>query len=49
MHDVTLRQLTELLFTFYPILGTLQFFNMVAALLNAVAQALGLDIKFVGL
>jgi len=49
MQDVTLRQLTELWFTFYPYLGTLQFFNAVAALLNSVAQALGWDVKFVGL
>lgn len=49
MHEVTLRQLTELLFTFYPVPFTLQFFNLIAAALNCVAQVLGLDIKFLGL
>lgn len=49
MQDITLRQLTELYFTFVPIFGTLQFFNLIAALLNCVAEALGLDIKFIGL
>ena len=49
MQDGILRQLTELLFTVYPVPLTLQFFDLIAAVLNCVAQALGLDIKFLGL
>jgi len=49
MLDVTLRQLTEFLFTVYPVPLTLQFFDLIAAILNCIAGLLGLDIKFVGL
>jgi len=49
MQDGMLRQLTELLFTVYPVPFTLQFFDLIAAVLNAVVHAIGLDIKFLGL
>ena len=49
MQDGILRPLVELFFTFYPVPGTLQFFDLIAALLNSVSDALGWNIKFVGL
>ena len=49
MHDVTLRQLVELGFTVFPYGFTYQFFELIAAILNAVSQALGLNIKFLGM
>ena len=49
MQDGILRPLVELFFTFYPVPGTLQFFDLIAALLNGLMEALGLNIKFVGL
>jgi len=44
-----LRQFTELWFTFFPVPFTLQFFELLAVILNGVAGVLGLDIKFIGL
>ncbi len=49
METGILRPLTEILFTFFPMVGTLQWFDWVAALLNALVGVFGLDIRFVGL
>lgn len=49
MDQAILRTLTELLFTVFPVPGTLQFFELMAALLNGLMDLLGWDIKFVGL
>lgn len=49
METGILRPLTELIFTFFPILGTLQMFEAAAALLNWIGGLFGLDILFVGL
>ena len=44
-----LRQLVEIGFTVFPYGFTLQFFELIAAILNGLAHALGVDIKFLGL
>ena len=49
MQDGIVRQLFELGFTVFPYGFTLQFFDLIAALLNGLSQALGWNIKFVGL
>ncbi len=49
MQDGIVRQIFELDFTVFPYGFTLQFFDLIAAVLNCVAQILGLDIKFIGL
>ena len=49
MNEGILRPLTEALFTVFPLPFTLQMFDLLAAILNGISSALGLDIKFLGL
>ncbi len=49
MQTGILRPLTELLFTVFPMFGTLQMFEAAAAVLNWIASLIGVDILFVGL
>ncbi|MCZ6684087.1 MAG: hypothetical protein O7F76_08675 [Planctomycetota bacterium] len=49
METGILQFLTELYFTFIPLPGTLQVFELLASILNAIFSGLGIDINFVAL
>ena len=49
METGILQFLTELYFTFIPLPGTLQVFELLASILNAIFSGSGIDINFVAL